>query len=505
MCSFAKIPAMIDLKQYIAVDLGAQSGRVILGSIYDSKLELAEIHRFVNGPVEESDSLRWDFNKLFSNIKDGIAKAVKVADGQVCGIGVDSWGVDFGLIDEKGELVENPYHYRDSRTDDMMEKAFSFMSKREIYNHTGIQFAQYNSLYQLLALQLAKSRVLTQANKLLFIADLIAYNLCGRIFSEYTIASTSQLMDMKSGRWSQGIFQKLELPINIMPEIVSPGTILGHLKSDVAEELGCPQIPVVAVASHDTACAVAAVPCDCQDWAYISSGTWSLMGIETKEPIINNQTFERDFTNEGGVDNTLRVLKNIVGLWLVEECRRYWKEQGADLSYQDISEMVRNASPWAGFLDVDCSDFFAPGDMPEKINSYLKKTGQRPVKNKGEMIRLILESMAFKYRWVFDNLEAIRGRRIDVIHIVGGGIKNEILCQFTANATGRKVITGPVEATATGNILMQAIAAKQIKSLKEARQIILNSNQPKEYKPYNEKTWDDRYQNYWCSLLSTPD
>jgi rhamnulokinase len=480
-------------KNYIAVDLGAQSGRVMLGTVEPPAFSIEEIHRFENGPLEQDGTIRWDFPALMNHIKEGITKACQTASGPVVSIGVDSWGVDFGFIDSEGQLLENPYHYRDSRTDGMMEMAFERMGKRQIYDQTGIQFAQYNSVFQLLAAQSAQDQTLTNAHKLLFIADLVAYHLCGEIFSEYSIASTSQLMDMRSGQWSQAVFEGLGLPIEMMPDIVPTGTVLGPLKPDVAEELGCGPIPVVAVASHDTASAIAAVPSDGQNWAYLSSGTWSLMGIESQTPVINDLTFEFDFTNEGGVDKTLRILKNIVGLWLVEECRRSWKQAGIEFSYQQINDMVLSASPWAGFIDVSCADFFTPGDMPEKINNYLKKTGQSVITDKGQMIRLILESLAFRYRWVLDKLETIRGKAVDVIHCVGGGIQNEILCQFTANATNRKVLAGPVEATASGNILIQAIAAGQIRDLKEAREIVQNSVQPKEYLPCNKQEWKTHY------------
>ena len=485
---------MSDLKQYIAVDLGAQSGRVMLGTVQPPDFSLEEIHRFDNGPLEQDGTIRWDFQGLMNEIKKGIAKAYHTSSSPVVSIGVDSWGVDFGLIDNEGALLENPYHYRDSRTDCMMEKAFELMGKRKIYDQTGIQFAQYNSVFQLMSMESMQDKILLKAQKLMFIADLVSYHLCGRIFSEYSIASTSQLMDMRSGCWSKPVFDGLNLPIDMMPEIVSTGTILGPLKPEIAKELGCSPIPVVAVASHDTASAVASVPSDGKDWAYISSGTWSLMGIETASPIINDLTFAHDITNEGGVDNTVRVLKNIVGLWLIEECRRSWKQAGEELTYQTINDMVLKSSPWPGFIDVSCPDFFTPGDMPEKINGYLQKTDQRTVKDKGQMIRLILESLAFKYRWVLDKLEAVRGQAVDVLHIVGGGIKNEILCQFTANATGRKVLAGPIEATASGNVLIQAIASGQIKDLNEARSLIRKTIQPKEYTPSNEQQWNTGYQ-----------
>jgi rhamnulokinase len=483
-------------KRYIAVDLGAESGRVMLGMVSQRELILEEIHRFSNGPIEENSSLRWDFNKLLSEIKTGIGKAVKAANGNVSGIGIDSWGVDFGLIDADGKLIENPYHYRDSRTDTMMQKAFELISKREIYENTGVQFLQFNSVYQLLAMRLANSAALAKTKNLIFMADLFSYYLCGQVFGEYTLASTSQFMDMRTGQWSKEVLDKLSLPIGIMPEIVEPGTIVGQLTPKIGDELGCGPIPVIAVGSHDTASAVAAVPAaENTKWAYLSSGTWSLMGVEVPQAFINNKTFKYEFTNEGGVENTIRLLKNIMGLWLMQECKKQWQREAAQLSYDELTAMAEKAEPFAGHINVDYSGFLAPGDMPKRINDYLAEAGHKPIDDKGQMIRVILESLALKYRSVMEAIEDITGRAIEVLHIVGGGIQNEMLCQFTANALGKKVITGPIEATASGNILMQAKATGQIKSLAEAREILRNSFELKEYQPQNRELWNQQYKN----------
>ena len=476
-------------KQYLAVDLGAESGRVMLGTVSAEKLDLQEIFRFPNQPIEEDGRLKWNFGELFSQIKTGIAKAIKQSDGEISGIGVDSWGVDFGLLDENDQLIENPYHYRDSRTDGIMEKAFALMSKRDIYENSGLQFMQINTVFQLLSMQLANSEVLAEARKLIFIADLVSYYLCGRAYAEYTLASTSQLMDMKTGQWSQQIFDKLGLPVAIMPEVVKPGTVVGQLKSRICEELGCDPIKVIAVGSHDTADAVAAVPAETNSWAYLSSGTWSLMGIETSEAIINSKSLEYSFTNEGGVENSIRFLKNIVGLWLLQECRRQWEREGTELSYAELTSMAAKAEPFAAHLDPDYGEFLAPGNMPEKINGYLVNTGQSKIDDKGQMARVILESLAFTYRSVLEAIEDVTKKHISVLHIVGGGIRNELLSQFAANATGKKVITGPVEATACGNVLMQAVACGQIKSLAEGRNLIRNSFKLKEFEAEEPEIW----------------
>ncbi len=479
---------------YIAVDLGASSGRVMLARLESEHISLEEIHRFGNGPVEEGGSLRWDFDKLFGDIKTGIKKAIQKADSKVVSIGVDSWGVDFGLIGSGGELLENPYHYRDSRTDGMMDKAFELIDKEDIYKNTGIQFMQLNTIFQLLSLRVDRPAILKKTEKLIFMADLVSYHLCGEVFAEYTLAGTSQLMDMKTGQWSNEIFDKLDLPMDVMPKVVAPGTVVGKLKDDIAEEFGCGIIPVVAVGSHDTACAVAAVPADEKtSWAYLSSGTWSLMGVETSEAIVNETTFKYAFTNEGGVKNTIRLLKNIMGLWLLQECRRIWSEQGQSLLFSEMVELAEKAEPFAGLINPNDSRFLSPCDMPARITEYLAQTGQGSISDKGQIIRVILESLAFNYRWVLEKLEDITGEKFDVVHIVGGGIQNELLCQFSANASGKKVLAGPVEATAMGNIIMQAIAAGKIESVAQGREVVKNSTELKEYTPSDADIWNAEY------------
>jgi len=485
---------MAEIKKYIAVDLGAESGRVMLGSVSTEKLILEEIHRFRNGPIEENGALKWDIQRLMSEIKEGLRKAVKAAGTQVWGIGVDSWGVDFGLLDADGNLIENPYHYRDSQTNGMVEKACEMMSKRQIYENSGIQFMQINSLYQLLAMRLRNSIALAKARYLVFIADLVSYFLCGKIFAEYTLASTSQFMDMRTGQWSKAIMEALSLPTEILPKIVAPGTVVGQLSAAVGMELGCGPIPVIAVGSHDTASAVAAVPASGANWAYLSSGTWSLMGVEVPRAVIDDKTFAYEFTNEGGVEKTIRLLKNIMGLWLIQECRRQWQREGAELTYDEITAMAEEARPFAGLLRVDDAMFLAPGDMPGRVNEYLARTGQKTTEDKGQVIRIILESLALRYREVAEHLEDATGRAIEVLHIVGGGIQNKLLCQFTASATGKKVVTGPIEATASGNILMQARATGQIQDLSQARAIVRRSFGLEEYQPQDTELWDRQYQ-----------
>jgi len=484
---------MTDTSQYIAIDLGAESGRVMLGKVDTERMSLEEVHRFKNDYIEEDGILRWDFHRLFSEVKEGIGKAVQKTGEPIRGIGIDSWGVDFGLVDGEGNLIENPYCYRDSHIVAAMESAFEIIPKREIYERTGIQFLPFNTIYQLLGMLLSDSAAPARAERLIFMADLFAYYLTGQSYGEYTLASTSGLMSMKTGRWSVEIFDKLGLPIEIMPELVTPGTVIGKLRPEIAEEIGCERIPVIAVASHDTACAVAAVPAEGEDWAFLSSGTWTLIGLEVPEAIINDKTFEYSFTNEGGVDDKILLLKNIMGLWLVQQCKRTWQEAGEDFSYAELIQMAYKARSFTACLEPDHLDFLSPGNMPERINSYLKAAGYKPVSDKGLMIRIILESLSFKYRRTIERIEEVAGKCIETLHIVGGGIRNELLCQLTANATAKKVVTGPAEATAIGNIIMQAMASGEIESLSQARQIVRNSFELKKYQPQDTSIWQEQF------------
>jgi len=487
---------MRNYKQYIAVDLGAESGRVMLGVLDGEQLELQEAYRFINDPIKEGGALKWDFEAIFEGIKEGIGRAVRQAQGQVTGIGVNSWGVDFGLLDKNGQLLENPYHYRDKRTDGMPAQAFAIMERDEIFENSGIQFMPLNSLYQLLALKMERPEVLERVEKLLFMADLVSYFLTGKIYAEYTLASTSQMMDMRKGEWSQVIFDRFGLPLHIMPEVVQAGTWAGRLTDSICQELSVEPIKVFAVGSHDTAGAVAAVPGVGEDWALISSGTWSVMGVEIDKPIINDHALKYGFTNEGGVEGTIRFLTNLAGLWPLQQCRKHWQSEGEDLSYRELVELARQAEPFAAFLNPGAEGLFRPGNIPIKINEYLKKTGQNPLTNKGRIVRVILEGLALQYVKTVRAIETIRKKFIEVIHIVGGGSRNELLSQFTADATGKKVITGPVEATAMGNVIVQAIADGQIESVSQGREIVRRSCQLKTYLPGDTKSWARHYQKW---------
>jgi rhamnulokinase len=470
-------------RNYIAVDMGAESGRVMLGSIDGVNLKLEEMHRFATGATPREDGLHWDFARLFGEIKKGIKKAVGSARGKIESIAVDSWGVDYGMLDENGELLYDPYHYRDSRTNGMMEKVAALAGGREaIYNHTGIQFMQINTLYQLHSTKLNNPELFEKCSKIVMIADLVAYMLCGRAFCEYTLASTSQMLDMKSGGWSVPLLEAIGIDPAMMAEVVAPGTVVGRLTEQMASELGCERFNVVAAGSHDTASAVAAVPVvEEGGWAYLSCGTWSLLGVEVPKAIINDQTYSEDITNEGGVFNTIRLLKNIMGLWLLQECRRIWKQDGKNYTYDELMYMAMETEPVDYRIDPDYPGFLAPDNMPAEINKHLRERGLPEINDIGMMVRVIFESLAAKYEEVLKKFEFITDTPIETLHIVGGGIRQELLCKLTAEVTGRKIVTGPAEATAAGNILIQAIASGQVADLSAAREIVANSFELKTY------------------------
>ncbi|HUW31058.1 MAG TPA: rhamnulokinase family protein [Planctomycetota bacterium] len=483
-------------RKYLALDLGAESGRGMLGRFDGKKLIIEEVHRFPNVPVKVLDHIHWDVLAIFANLKQATANAVAKAGG-IDSLAVDTWGVDYALLARDGSLLGNPYHYRDSRTDGIMEKVFSVVPRREIFQHTGIQFIQLNTLFQLYALVLAKSPLLDAADRLLMMPDLLNYLFTGRIVDEYTDGTTSQLMDPRDGRWVKPLFDKLGIPFRIVPDVIMPGERIANLRADIASETGAGPVPVVAVGSHDTASAVAAVPAKgSSGWCYISCGTWSLMGIEAPKPIINDKTLDYNFTNEGGVGGTIRFLKNIMGLWLVQESKREWAREGEDLGYTEITEMAANAKPMQCFVDCNSSVFLAPGGMPGRIVEFCRKTGQAAPQSKGEIVRCALESLALTYRRALAVLEDVSGGRIDVIHVVGGGTQNRLLCQLAADACNRTVIAGPVEATAIGNALMQAVALGDLKSTADLREVVRNSFSPERYEPRNTAGWDEAYVKY---------
>lgn len=481
---------------FLAFDLGAESGRAVLGRFDGDRLILEEVHRFVNTPVRVLNHLYWDVLHLFAEIKNGLVKSVREHDLELASLGLDTWGVDFALLDAQGALLSNPYHYRDSRTNGMLEAAFQRVPREKIFEQTGTQFMQINTLYQLLSMVKKRSQLLAMANTLLMMPDLFNYWLTGRKVIEYTIASTSQCLNPNTGSWAIPIIEKMGIPSHIFPEIIHPGSVLGELLPSIDDETSAGHVLVVAPGCHDTACAVAAVPTDSEKYAYLSSGTWSLMGTEVKAPIIKAKTLTYNFTNEGGVCDTKLLLKNITGLWLIQECQRAWSNEREALSYQEVTQMAEAAPPFVAVINSDDGTFLPPRCMPTRIRKYCSRTGQTLPDCKGSIARTALESLALRYRWTMEKLEDILGYRLEILHVGGGGSQNRFLNQLVADAIGRAVITGPVEATAVGNVLMQMMALGFISSLEEGRDLVRRSFKTETYVPQKTSGWDEAYDHF---------
>jgi len=477
---------------YLALDLGAESGRAMVASLRDDKLTLNEDYRFANGPVRVNDGIHWDVLRLWSEIKTGIVSAVR-SGAKIDSIGLDTWAVDFALLDKNGGLLSNPFHYRDTRTDGMLEEAFKSMSRADIFTHTGIQFMQINTLYQLLAMALQRSPLFDVAKVFVTIPDLFNYWLSGEITNEFTNATTTQLLDPRTRNWATPVLDAMNIPVHIFGSITDSGRHIGTLLPSLSEETGAGPIPIVLPACHDTGSAVVAVPAQNQDFAWLSSGTWSIMGAEVREPCLNEKALEYNFTNEGGVLGTWRLSKNIMGLWLMQECRREWMRQGEEMSFDSLTQLAAESEAFLAVIDPDFAEFLHPGDMPARIQAFCEETNQRVPQTKGQILRVGLESIALKYRLVLERLEELTGKRLDLIHIIGGGTKNRLLNQFAADSTGRTVVAGPVEATAIGNILMQAITMKHLGSLADAREVVRASFEPEIYEPKPSAGWDEAY------------
>ena len=482
------------MRHYLAFDLGAESGRAMLGTVTADRIAVEELHRFPNTPVRVFHALYWDTLRLWHEIQRGLAIAGRERHLSPAGIGIDTWGVDFALLGPDGALADNPRHYRDARTNGVMEKVFAVVPRAEVFAQTGIQFMQLNSLYQFYALKLAGSPALACARTLLFTPDLLNYWLTGVARSELTIASTSQFYDPRKKTWATDLLERLGLPAHILPEIVEPGTRLGPLLPSVAEAAGLDTVPVYATGCHDTASAVAAVPAEGGNWCYISSGTWSLMGAELDEPVINEQVLAQNLTNEIGAAGKVRFLKNIAGLWPLQECRRAWALDGAEHSYEELVRLASESKPFSAIINPDA--FPEPGDMPHKIAEHCRASGQKAPETPGEFTRTILEGLALRYRQVLESLETLVGHRFDVIHIVGGGARNTLLNQFVADSTGRTVVAGPSEATAIGNVLIQAMGAGDLGGLGEARALVRRSFPLETYRPKSAADWEQAYRRY---------
>jgi rhamnulokinase len=488
---------MTKRKNFLALDMGAESGRVMLGTFDGAAITMAESHRFDSAPVRTPDGLHTDVLRIFSELKRGMAIAAKGAAGSIDGVGVDTWGVDFALLDKKGALLANPYQYRDTMTDGILPKAFRIVPKKKIFARTGLQFMSINTLYQLYALKLRGSPVLDIADRLLMTPDLFNYWLCGKKVNEFSIATTSQCFDPVKNAWAKTMIAKFGIPTRLFGAVVRPGTVIGRMLPQVCEEIGAKgDVAVIAPGCHDTTLAVAAVPAQNRDFAFLSCGTWSLMGAELPKPCINEKSLAADFTNEGGVSGTFRFLKNLTGLWILQECRRAWEKEGQSLGYGRLTAMASEAPALRSLIDTTAAEFARPGDMPEKIREYCRRTGQHVPDSEGAIVRCALESLALIYKKTLGQLETILGKRLDPIHMVGGGTQNKLLCQFAADATGRRVVAGPVEATAIGNVMMQAMALGLIKSLDEGRDIVSRSFPTVTYEPAGGPAWTDAYARF---------
>ncbi len=494
-------------KQVLAFDLGAESGRALVGKFDGQRLGLDVVHRFPNGAVQTLDTLHWDVLRLYGEMVAGLRKA-HAEHGDLASMGVDTWGVDFALVGRDGTLLGNPRHYRDPHTEAIMDQAFAKVPRAAVFRQTGIQFMRFNSLFQILALMRDRSPLLDVAESMLFIPDLFNYWFTGIKVNEYTDASTSQMLDPAKRTWARDLIRSFGIPDKMLGTIIQPGTVLGPLRTSVANQAGVTPLPVIAPATHDTAAAVAAVPAQGDAWAYISSGTWSLMGVEVKEPQVGDKALVFNFTNEGGVGGTIRLLKNIAGLWLVQECRRTWEREGKSFTYEELMKLAEAATPpgpplarggdgaVGSIVNPDDASFVLPTSMPAALADYCRKTGQCVPADPGAIIRCALDSLALRYRWVLERLEELTGRRINTIHIVGGGCRNTLLCQLAADCCNRTVVAGPVEATALGNVLVQMIGLGLIKSLAEGREIIRRSFEVHTYEPRLAERWGEAYKRF---------
>ncbi len=477
---------------YLGIDLGAESGRVIAG-VWDGKtIQLEELHRFANGGVNIAETLRWNTLGLWAEIQTGLMLAGKKYGKSVISCGVDTWGVDFALLSKSGELLGLPFHYRDVRTRGILPRTFSKVPREQIFAATGLQFMELNTLYQLLALQKNNPEILAATETMLLMPDFLHYCLSGAKVAEFTIATTTQCVNPKQRMWAADLLNKLNLPTKIFPDIVPPGSCIGNLRPALGERTGLGPIKVVVPAAHDTGSAVAGVPArysDKPNWAYLSSGTWSLLGVELKDALLSPRVLELNFTNEGGVDGTYRLLKNIMGLWLLQQCRRSFNENGNAVSYEQLVQLASEATPFRSLVNPDDDRFLNPPDMPKAIQEFCRETNQPVPETEGQFARCVFESLAFKYAATLDGLEELTGTKIEVLHIVGGGSQNKLLNQFTANAAARPVLAGPVEATVLGNVLVQARSHGELRSLADIRSVIRNLSEPGQHHPADTEAW----------------
>jgi rhamnulokinase/L-fuculokinase len=488
----------------MAVDLGASSGRAMQGTVSDNTIELAEIRRWSNDPVTVNGTLYWDFLRLVYELKQSL---LSMKDQPLQSLSVDTWGVDFGLLETDGSLSGNPVHYRDKRTAGMIAKAFTYIDRDKFYEITGNQFMELNTAFQLLSIiesDAEKTVKSLHTKKALLMPDLFNYVLTGRQASEYSIASTTQLLDAKKRNWSRPVMEKLGIPPGLFPDIIPSGTVVGNVTADICRELTLPAAPtVIAGCGHDTQCAIAAVPAREPDFLFLSCGTWSLIGTELAEPIITEKSESYNITNEGGYANRTSFLKNIIGLWLIQESRRQWEKEGLHYTFDELDQLADKAQPFRSFIDPDEPDFSSPGDIPERIRAYCRKTQQQIPQTTGEIVRCINESLAMKYRYAAQQIADCTGKHYEKLYLIGGGAKDPMLCQFTANALGKTVVAGPKEATVYGNILIQLITAGQIDGIAAARKRTAGLSEIKNYIPKEIDAWEKSYCRFE-KLLNRP-
>ncbi len=484
-------------KKFIAFDLGAESGRCAVSTFRDGKITLHEVHRFTTHNVRTKTGFHWDVLAIFEEIIEGLKKARTAFGSAFDGIGIDTWGVDYVLLGEDGRILGHPYHYRDDRTDGMMEEAFKIVPKEKMYSKSGTQFAQFNTLFQLMAEKKQKLDLLSLADKMLLMPDFLNFMLCGEKRAEFTIASTTGLVDPRTRDWNRGLIREFSFPEKLFPEIAEPGTTLGTLLPWVSETTGLNQdIPVVASAGHDTASAVVSIPAAEGDWAFLSSGTWSLMGVELNKPILSADAMKFNFTNEGGVEGTTRFLKNIIGLWPIQECKRYWSQTGEKYGYAELMSLAGEENYAGAWIDLNDSRFLKPGDMPNKVLAYLQETGQQSSEEVGFIMRVILESLAFSYRATLRQIEYVTGKRIEKLYAVGGGIQNELLVQYTADAIGRPVYAGPTEGTIVGNLGVLAVSSGAVAGYRAWREAVGLSFEERTYLPSNSAYYKENEKEY---------
>lgn len=475
---------------FAAVDLGAQSGRVAVGRFDGERLETTEVHRFANAPVRLGQTLHWDVLGLYREVLAGL-RAAAALGAPVASIGVDSWAIDFGLVDRDGRLLQNPVHYRDGRRARAVDDVLERVSARELYDRTGIQLLPINTIFELAAMAGDSDPALDAADSILLIPDLMHSWLCGARTSERTNASTTQCYDPRARRWADDLLERLDVPARLLPEVVEPGTRLGGLEGGVAEETRLAGAEVVAVATHDTGSAVAAVPFRRRGSVFVSAGTWSLVGLEVEQPVITDASYAANVTNEGGVGDTVRLLRNVTGLWLLHECRRVWADEGVDYAFDELVALARDAPAFGALVDPNDPAFTEPGDMPARIRAFCAATGQAPPSDAGATARCILESLALKHAETIDTIATVTGTEPTEIHVVGGGARNELLCEWTACASGLPVLAGPEEATVLGNLLVQAMGAGEISSLAEGREVVRASVEPSLHEPDERAEWDE--------------